>query len=319
MPSHEPDGVLGLGPAELAAYELLLGGPPASLAELGPQWTRPEPLADLLARLEDRSLVTCALAGTVPRYRAIAPAVAFDALLTEYEERLDHARRHAGTLDAAYQARPTTRDTSTVVEVVTGQRAVRQRLIQINRSARTHIAILTKPPHTADPDADRGPLDRGVTCRAIYDRAAIEHPGALSTVEQLIHCGQQARVLPDLPVNLYLADDKIAAVPLQRNQSATDAIIVIHPSGLLDALTKLFETLWQRALPLHPPPTTSDPEPQRLITLLLSGLTDEAIAHQLGLSHRTVQRRVAKLMADLGAHTRFQAGVQAALYRMRQG
>jgi DNA-binding NarL/FixJ family response regulator len=56
---------------------------------------------------------------------------------------------------------------------------------------------------------------------------------------------------------------------------------------------------------------------QRLITLLLSGLTDEAIARQLGTSHRTIQRRVAALMSELGAHTRFQVGVQAALNRRR--
>ena len=49
------------------------------------------------------------------------------------------------------------------------------------------------------------------------------------------------------------------------------------------------------------------------MTLLLSGLTDEAIARQLALGYRTVQRHIAALMTKLGAHTRFQAGVRAAL------
>ncbi|MFF4189615.1 IS5 family transposase [Nonomuraea sp. NPDC001831] len=51
---------------------------------------------------------------------------------------------------------------------------------------------------------------------------------------------------------------------------------------------------------------------KRLIALLLTGLTDEAIARQLGIGYRTAQRRIDELMARLGAHTRFQAGVQAA-------
>jgi DNA-binding NarL/FixJ family response regulator len=85
----------------------------------------------------------------------------------------------------------------------------------------------------------------------------------------------------------------------------------------LDALTALFESLWHRALPLHSLPTGRT-DPQRLITLLLSGLTDEAIAHQLNVSHRTIQRRVASLMSSLSAHTRFQAGIQAALLRPRR-
>ena len=35
------------------------------------------------------------------------------------------------------------------------------------------------------------------------------------------------------------------------------------------------------------------------------------IARKLGISLRTVRRRMAELMSDLGADTRFQAGVEA--------
>jgi hypothetical protein len=162
-------------------------------------------------------------------------------------------------------------------------------------------------------------LGRDVTCRVVYHRTAIDHPGALATVERLIEAGQVARVLPDLPLSLYLADDQLAVVPLRGEPVAA---IVIHQSALLVALNALFEGLWQRALPLNGAGTASNgklagADQQRLITLLLSGLTDEAIARQLGTSHRTIQRRVAALMTGLGAHTRFQVGVQAALNRSR--
>jgi hypothetical protein len=41
---------------------------------------------------------------------------------------------------------------------------------------------------------------------------------------------------------------------------------------------------------------------------LTSGLKDEAAARYLGLSLRTVRRRIAALMDRTGANTRFQAG-----------
>lgn len=44
---------------------------------------------------------------------------------------------------------------------------------------------------------------------------------------------------------------------------------------------------------------------------MLAGLTDQAVANQLGLSVRTVQRRVATLMGACSVHTRIQLGVQA--------
>src|SRR5689334_13304788 len=135
----------------------------------------------------------------------------------------------------------------------------------------------------------------------------------MATVEELVRAGQQARALPRLPLRLYLADDRLAVVPLPDG-----AALLVYPSALLDALGKLFDGLWQWALPLYPagdPPAGRRPvaRQHQLVSVLLSGLTDEAIARQLGVSYRTVQRRVADLMAELGAHTRFQAGAQAAL------
>jgi len=51
---------------------------------------------------------------------------------------------------------------------------------------------------------------------------------------------------------------------------------------------------------------------RRLLTLLASGMKDEAIAHHLGWSYRTTRRRIADVLSKLRAETRFQAGLHAA-------
>jgi DNA-binding NarL/FixJ family response regulator len=43
----------------------------------------------------------------------------------------------------------------------------------------------------------------------------------------------------------------------------------------------------------------------------MAGATDEVIARKLGIGLRTVRRRIASLMTELGVDTRFQAGVEA--------
>jgi DNA-binding NarL/FixJ family response regulator len=55
-----------------------------------------------------------------------------------------------------------------------------------------------------------------------------------------------------------------------------------------------------------------DAQRQILLTLMTAGLTDETIALQLGISVRTVRRRIRRVMDELGVVTRFQAGLQAA-------
>ena len=54
------------------------------------------------------------------------------------------------------------------------------------------------------------------------------------------------------------------------------------------------------------------PGDTEVLALLAVGMKDDAIARQLGLSPRTVQRRVQELCERLGARTRFHAGFLAA-------
>jgi DNA-binding CsgD family transcriptional regulator len=209
-----------------------------------------------------------------------------------------------------------------VVELIRGGEPLRQRVTQVKRAARKQLRCLSpfRHAHHGGDDTEPELLARGVACRTLYDRAAVGQPGALAAAERVAAAGGQTRVLPQVPLEMYLADDRLALLPLATSTEDQTAV-VIHPSGLLDALGNLFEGLWQRALPLgltggpasSAAESLAEPDRQRITALLLSGLTDQAIAHQLGVSYRTIQRRIASLIDELDASTRFQAGVQAAI------
>ena len=49
----------------------------------------------------------------------------------------------------------------------------------------------------------------------------------------------------------------------------------------------------------------------QLLELLAGGAKDEQIARTMGVSLRTVRRRIASLLAELGVDSRFQAGMEA--------
>lgn len=314
---------VGLGPAAEAAYELLVDRAPTALAELTTTWAHADDLAEVLSGLEDKGLVI-RLPELPERFAAVAPDVALEALLLTAEKQLHSARDLAREL-AERHRRNLLEPGRNVVELVTGRDALRQRVAQVQRAARRELRCLDRPPYVdsrGTSELATELLAGQVSCRTVYDRVAVEQPGKLARIEQLAEAGEEGRVLPSVPMKLYLADDRLALLPLQRQPSELEAALVIHPCGLLDALGKLFEGLWQRALPLGLPESSAgaaESERQRLLALLLSGLTDQAIARQLGIGYRTAQRRIAALMAELGASTRFQAGVQAALRARRSG
>jgi len=55
-----------------------------------------------------------------------------------------------------------------------------------------------------------------------------------------------------------------------------------------------------------------DEQDRRLLSMLAAGYKDRAIARALGVTERTVGRRIQEMMQSLQAGTRFQAGLQAA-------
>lgn len=97
---------------------------------------------------------------------------------------------------------------------------------------------------------------------------------------------------------MIVADRKVAIVPLEAAPEHIEVAAVVHPSALLDGLIMLFELIWEHADPLGDPrsvqadrrrdgqlgadqPNGSD-ETKTLLTLLAAGLTDKAVARQLG-------------------------------------
>jgi hypothetical protein len=155
-----------------------------------------------------------------------------------------------------------------------------------------------------------------VQWRVVYDRSAVDIPGRVTEIIELVAAGERARVTPTLPFKLAVIDTHAAVLPVA-NGDVVDKVLLIRPSALLDVLRSTFELYWDKGIPFSPGgiyAAAADVDPN-LLGLLAAGLTDESIARQLGLAPRTVQRRVRQLMDRCGAQTRFQAGVQA----MRRG
>ncbi|WP_328910355.1 LuxR C-terminal-related transcriptional regulator [Streptomyces sp. NBC_00234] len=189
---------------------------------------------------------------------------------------------------------------------------------QIQRNARKQVLRFDAPPYVLSDGLNAAELDQltaGVTYRTVYDRLAVTEAGALQEIQQYVDAGERARVLNQVPVKLVVVDRSTALLSMRAEASEVPGVtVLIHPGPLLDALLTLFEMVWASALPLDPvsdqgPLTPSDAQ---LLTLLLSGLTDDAIARQLGLGKRTVNRRVHSLMTRAGVSSRMQLGWQTA-------
>ncbi|WP_433435585.1 helix-turn-helix transcriptional regulator [Nonomuraea sp. CA-141351] len=312
---------VGVDAEDERLYRDLLRRPRTTLPELAARTGRTTvALRRAFSRLEALGLVS-RMAGRPVRYVPTRPDVAVAALISRREEGLAQARLAALTL-LAETPRTENLAPEELVEVVQGQAAVVQRFTQLQQIATEELLVLDRPPYAQDPTqqnaAEMDRLAHGLLIRGIYDASALEIPGKLRLAQESAAAGEQARVSPEVPMKLAIADRKTAILPLSTDASAyADSAVIVHSSTLLDALVTLFEVLWRSALPLPLKPLAASPSPAdlpdpELFALLAAGLKDEAVARQLGVSLRTVHRRVSELMDRLGARTRFQAGLLAA-------
>jgi hypothetical protein len=293
---------LGLDAAQEELYERVLTRPGLTVGEDSAERA-------VLDELVTRRLVRC----TDGRYTAVPPELALQRLLDDRQLELDRAAARVRELERLHRATPDPGQ-QVPVQFIPGDEAPYFQKA-IHATTRNQLRALETPPYgkpfdLGDAEPEVGAIHRGVRHRIVYSREAVEVQG-LDVLRVPLTIGEEARVAGDVPVRLSIFDDAVATMPLRTGRPVTEGILVIRPSALLDALIALFEQVWSTALPLTPDLTDAlDPEDDRtLIALLAAGMGDQAIARQLGISLRTVGRRVQRVQNSLNAATRFQAGV----------
>ena len=306
-------------------YVRLIDTSGATLDEIARLTPMPRQRASAVcARLEALGLVSRST-GRPTRYVPASPDVAIESLVRRRSEGLERARLSAISLLERYRRgmRSSTR-IDEFVEVIAGGDAIAQRFRQLQSAVEREIRVFDKPPYVLAPEANEPSelelLRRGVVARVVYDTSALM-PDQLRNIQHLMAQGEQARTMSDVPIKLVIADRRVGLVPLRPQDPGLEGRLVVHESPLLDALIMLFDTLWERAMPLRgrvagpsvqPQSRTIADEDRTLLMLLTAGLKDEAIAQRLGVTERTVARRMQRLFHTIGAQTRFQAGLKAA-------
>ncbi|WP_053205529.1 helix-turn-helix transcriptional regulator [Jiangella muralis] len=320
----------GVTPAEEAAYRLLVRAGELDIADLAARLPGADAAA-VVDGLSGRGLVR-RLPGGGERYAANPPDVAFGPLLLRGQEALDRARSAVAELAEEHLTTTRRRDAGQLLEIVTGGDAIRQRIRAVQLGTREELLWFCRAGHVAMPSEDNveeyDMLARGVSYRVLYERQLLEEPGMIDDVAKAIAAGELARAAPTLPVRLAISDRSVAICPLvpRSDDSTEPTAAIVRDSNLLTALIALFESYWSAATPLRlsdgvavagpgegPGPATALSGDERyLLSLLVAGVTDKSIATRLGVSMRTVQRRIRDLMALAGAETRMQLAWQMA-------
>jgi len=322
VPDERPSSLaaIGLSGAEESLYRALLRT--ASLTvdvAASVVGDDPQPIAEVVDRLVGAGLVLRDAGELV----AAPPEEALQRLLEDEQRRLQAQREQLATVQGLVPAleaehrgtrgpfgEPVHIDAIPSAEVV----PVLQALVRES----TGDLLWMRPDQwrlpdgrSTDPWVERV-LREGRRSRVIYPARVLEESPL--SVRRRADLGEHVRILGSVPGRLAVLGDTAALVP-RRFDLADDTVMVVRQPALVESLTLLFDALWERALIV--PGIGGDEEAEResarrlILDQMARGAKDQQIARTLGLSLRTVRRRVADLMDELDAGSRFQAGVEA--------
>jgi predicted DNA-binding transcriptional regulator len=314
---------LGFSPIEEHVYDLLVSRSRMSLDEVIAEGeAKPAVQRQALDTLVSKGLVR-QLAGPEHDFVVAPPEYALEVLIAEQLSALQAVRASSGELAARVRRVTQGVDPTELIEIVSGEGSVRQLFLQVVRSAREEIAVFDCPPYAVDVNEGmREQAERlssgGLRLRTVFERSLLEDPTHVRRIIQGVEAGERARVAR-VPLKLALIDCEWGMLPLLHAGGQTpEAVVIVRRSVLLDSLLALFESVWQHAAEVKPKTGdellvmgTAEGDLRQLTHLMATGMTDTAIARHLGVSERTVRRRVKDLMDELRVDSRFLAGVRA--------
>lgn len=154
-------------------------------------------------------------------------------------------------------------------------------------------------------------LKAGRRSQALYPARALQV--AAEELRARAGHGEEIRVAAEVPIRLEVLGSSGVVLDAETEDGDPARLVVRHAQVV--AIAELaFAGLWERALPIPGLEAHRDRRARErtlLLEQLAAGAKDEQIARVLGWGLRTVRRRVAELMEELGVETRFQAGMEA--------
>jgi len=328
-----PLDALGIDAMEERAYRILLTHRMATVEDVARALAlSPRKAQRLLDSIEAKGLASHS-PERPRRYIPTSPDIAVEALIRQRQDRLELARSTMHELKEQASAARGADEREQMVELITTRDATNRIFDQLQQTTQNEVVCLQRAPvlfssfEQTDP-AQKRSLAKGVRFRSIADAEFLALPGAVNRIRHDMDAGEEVRIFPALPFKMVVVDRRIGLIPLNLREPDGPSLLV-RSSALLDALCALFETLWERATPITftragalrngKAPSRLPESARHLIPLLAAGLNDKAVAHELGISSATLNRRVAELMKNLDTRTRFQMGWLAALNAYPRG
>jgi len=201
--------------------------------------------------------------GSKKRYQAVEPRRALTRLLNQYKKQLEEKRALAQDIERIitpiYKEATSHLEITDYVEVIKDLPSIHERYINLVKNTKKEFVGFVKPPYAhrqkvdkldEQEDVEFEIIKRGVVVRVLYEYPEEnEVDEIIEHIKRCISVGEKARVVPRLPIKMYIFDSRYVLMALDNSLPALyplTMLVIEHP-GLAQAALLLFEYLWKQA------------------------------------------------------------------------
>lgn len=244
-----------------------------------------------------------------------------EAAIHEKQRELVAIHHQLERFSKSFKQHQRTQRKSRLVATLESQREISLRLIDSIRQSsgeihtmwpvRSHETQILKDTLQLSSEAVR----RGVRLRTLYPHTARFHPSFRAILQQNLESGAEVRTSDEVQHFIIIVDQETAFLPTDSSDGGASAVTVVYEPAIVNVLCGIYQNTWQSACVFDgctSNGTTFNNVRNAILKMLASGLKDDVIARRVGISSRTLRRHIAAIMEELGAESRFQAGVAAA-------
>ncbi|CAM5503203.1 hypothetical protein SAVIM338S_03651 [Streptomyces avidinii] len=250
-----------------------------------------------------------------PSETSISTLNAHESRLLEERRRLSLLRDQIQSLSSVYAHAGAGK--APALEWITSVSTIRETLTQLAVTCKEEVLAAQpggprpKDELTESAGRDLDLLGRGIKLRTLYQYSARFDADTSQHAALLTSHGAQIRTITGGLMRLLVFDRETAVIPLG---DTSGGAVLIRDAGICTFMVQVFELLWVRGEAIdqgRDRPVVqdlTDQTKQAIMSLLIAGADDRAVARTLGISVRTCQRHVSDIMARVGAESRLQLG-----------
>lgn len=159
-------------------------------------------------------------------------------------------------------------------------------------------------------------LRRGIRFRVVYDPQVFEREELTRAMLNSVRKGEDARVSTNISTRILIRDREEFIIQALERSPGSHLAVHLRSVVLADFINNAFAKTWESALRVSNRKFESgmllEDDEVQILRLLAAGQKDESVARFLGVSVRTVQRKIQCLQRSFGASSRFQLGALSA-------